>query len=584
MSYGSTIKQAREDRRLTQEQLAEALDVTRQAVSKWEADLSRPARSKLERLSEILEVPPETWAALDAELAAASLPPDRSRPWRILSALLGAACLLLAAVLALVLWRNAHPSTLVPSEEAVADGGDPGRVLSLSEVFPDTLPLSASHDFDFGDAPVGGPFEPSLVPFLDDPLEIQEQEIWSGCLENPEDPRRSLSLSVVKVNPVHDGGVTFHDVYLLTALPDEKGNLQWQIFTLLAGGNHYVNQEGGFWAERFANVLGYDGWKLSILIGASAGDLDYYIIQRPDGSPALLTTSCKAQEADIDDDGVLEILSIEGSPWRCEIVDTAPEVEGAFRYTLDSSDDAYVWLGLHFEPEAGGFVATDSQGSVLARYLLRDGEMARVPLTAYSALDDYPDAAGTRIHFVTHDGDGLADGREPDSVFICGSGSRITHRQQAYLALQELYTLTGLKIDECYCAANEYGVLFSALPDGFNQRSFFTLDFSEEYGGAGIPGFRIAWRELGNEWSPLSLAEAALPEGVPGEQLLSRYYDRLRILRTGEIARETGGEFPGERNLYLEDGSLFVGSFQETERGPVLETLLGPYPDGEVNH
>ena len=37
MTYGTRIKQAREDLRLTQEQLAEQLDISRQAVSKWEA-------------------------------------------------------------------------------------------------------------------------------------------------------------------------------------------------------------------------------------------------------------------------------------------------------------------------------------------------------------------------------------------------------------------------------------------------------------------------------------------------------------------------------------------------------------------
>ena len=41
MTYGTRIKQAREDLRLTQEQLAEQLDVSRQAVSKWEAEIGR---------------------------------------------------------------------------------------------------------------------------------------------------------------------------------------------------------------------------------------------------------------------------------------------------------------------------------------------------------------------------------------------------------------------------------------------------------------------------------------------------------------------------------------------------------------
>ena len=73
MTYGTRIKQAREDLRLTQEQLAEQLDVSRQAVSKWEADLSRPTREKLDRLSDILDIPPETWAQIDAELEAVEI-------------------------------------------------------------------------------------------------------------------------------------------------------------------------------------------------------------------------------------------------------------------------------------------------------------------------------------------------------------------------------------------------------------------------------------------------------------------------------------------------------------------------------
>lgn len=86
MTYGTTIKQAREAKSMTQEQLAEALDISRQAVSKWEADLPRPARGKLSRLSQVLNFPPETWAAIDAETAEASRPKDASRPWKFTAA------------------------------------------------------------------------------------------------------------------------------------------------------------------------------------------------------------------------------------------------------------------------------------------------------------------------------------------------------------------------------------------------------------------------------------------------------------------------------------------------------------------
>lgn len=40
MEIGKVIKQARLNKKITQEQLAEALGVTTQAVSKWETDIS----------------------------------------------------------------------------------------------------------------------------------------------------------------------------------------------------------------------------------------------------------------------------------------------------------------------------------------------------------------------------------------------------------------------------------------------------------------------------------------------------------------------------------------------------------------
>lgn len=576
MTYGETIKRAREAQRLTQEQLAEALGVTRQAVSKWEADLSRPARSKLERLSEVLEVPPETWAAIDEELAAEAQPPDRTRPWKWAAAVLAVLCLGLCAVLAAVLWRQAHPGTLVPSAEAQADGQAADRPLTLSEVFPESLPLQADHDFDFGDVPLGE-YASDLVPFLDDPMQVEDESLWSGVFDNADFP---VWLNVVKTNPYFSNGSAFYDFYLLCALPDSAGRLNWQILTRLAEENCYLET---FSAEPFANVLGHSGWKLSIVVGASAGTLDYYFIQRPDSTPCLMTTGSNAVEFDVDEDGVLEIISVDEIPLFCEIVDTEAGQEGAFRYMLNPSGDGLSNVRLSFAPEKGGFVVTDSHDAVLTRYLLRDRVLARSAVTDFS-VQDYLDVVGTKIQFITGDVGMLSEGWDPESVVYNGE-YRISRRQQAYLALQELYRLTGRKVETCYCLANEFGVLFSTLPDGFNQRSFFTLDFPEDCGGVGfIPSLHIAWRELDNDWSPLSLEEAVLPgPEVPPETVLTWYYDRLHIFRTGEVALETGG-VPGERNLYLEDGSLFVGYFQDTDRGPVLTDLLGPYPDGVVNH
>lgn len=56
MSLGNKLAAARRAKNLTQEQLAEQLDVTRQAVSRWESDAAYPETDKIVRMAQILEV------------------------------------------------------------------------------------------------------------------------------------------------------------------------------------------------------------------------------------------------------------------------------------------------------------------------------------------------------------------------------------------------------------------------------------------------------------------------------------------------------------------------------------------------
>lgn len=55
MSIGERIADLRTKNGLSQGQLAKALDVSRQAVSKWENDLSSPDTLKLIKLAEVLD-------------------------------------------------------------------------------------------------------------------------------------------------------------------------------------------------------------------------------------------------------------------------------------------------------------------------------------------------------------------------------------------------------------------------------------------------------------------------------------------------------------------------------------------------
>ena len=54
MTFGEQIKRKREEHGMTQEELAEKLDVSRQAISKWESDLSLPGGKNRSALCELL--------------------------------------------------------------------------------------------------------------------------------------------------------------------------------------------------------------------------------------------------------------------------------------------------------------------------------------------------------------------------------------------------------------------------------------------------------------------------------------------------------------------------------------------------
>lgn len=56
MSFSDNLKQSRNEKHLTQERLAELLDVSRQAVSKWEQGVGYPETDKLIVLAKVLRV------------------------------------------------------------------------------------------------------------------------------------------------------------------------------------------------------------------------------------------------------------------------------------------------------------------------------------------------------------------------------------------------------------------------------------------------------------------------------------------------------------------------------------------------
>ena len=91
MSLGTTISRLRAEKKLSQGDLADALEVSRQSVSKWETDASVPELDKLIKLSQLFgvtldelvtgETPPE-------QLPASPPPPPRQMPGQKIAAII----------------------------------------------------------------------------------------------------------------------------------------------------------------------------------------------------------------------------------------------------------------------------------------------------------------------------------------------------------------------------------------------------------------------------------------------------------------------------------------------------------------
>ena len=126
MTLGERILQYRTARDWSQEDLAAALEVSRQSVSKWETDASTPELDKIVRLSEIFEV------SLDQLVTGSEPSPEPQEPQtpppvesipetpaklpagKIIQIVLGGVFLLLGAVLGiLLLLMNGGHITLI---------------------------------------------------------------------------------------------------------------------------------------------------------------------------------------------------------------------------------------------------------------------------------------------------------------------------------------------------------------------------------------------------------------------------------------------------------------------------------------
>ena len=557
MTCEELIRKEREAAGMTQEQLAERMGVSRQAVGKWESGKARPTAEKQARLSEVLDIPPEAWAAAAAERAAEQEAPAvrSARRWRRRAVVLAVLLCLSLAADGVLLWCVLGPAPA--GKEAQQE--EQTLPADTSYMFPQRLELSTEQAENFGDGTLSS----------GDGVDVSTAE----TVFIDQFPR-SFWLEILRTDPREENHTVFYDVYVcyLRSISDDQPVLLGR----LADYNHYVG-DGLDDAVYVENILGYDCWKISLACGAACVMSWYFTADMDTGTVRLLLEVSgigAAEECDVDGDGELEVVTAFGLPMGWTICDTTASGR-CVAYTLDQ--DSYGTVPITFSPEEG-FVVTDESGAVMARYLLEENCLKCQPALSFS-LRDYPDAAGTELTFLTEAE--ISDGKDPDAVIDNGT-VRTTHRQQALLALQTLYDLTGLKLESVLCAAGKDGVSFYT-EDGEN--CFYDVTWGKQYGGEGfLSGFSIVWKEEA-DWSPLAFSRARhLPASVtaPEQWLKNICRDDLPLFCDGQVLTVTADpQERYEKDRYAAcrtDGSYYAARLLETDTGYALTAFYGPYP------
>ena len=147
MTLGQRIQALRKEKGLSQEALGEALGVSRQAVSQWEADASLPELDKLVGLSRLFGLPLGDLLQLEepAPQAAPAEDPARLQKRRLAHGLSAAAALLLAAAR---VWTG---TGLVRTSERLAQAEARLTALEAAAAAPrldPAAPLVATFDFE----------------------------------------------------------------------------------------------------------------------------------------------------------------------------------------------------------------------------------------------------------------------------------------------------------------------------------------------------------------------------------------------------------------------------------------------------
>ena len=370
---GTAIRQAREEKGMSQERLAEELGVSRQAVSKWEIEQSVPTPRNLEGIEAALDLPAGTLAELLKEEEREPSSPKISKKCILLTSVVGVAVLVMAFSLGWFVSQQSSAShggelspgngqvtmnfqspqgaidaaVTVPTQEdgtvlfdmPLSSPGEEERLAWQLEYhqWPDHLELECSElaDFDLDRLrPWGSPEE-----YLPEGWEVDSELQMEG----------NCTLALVRTEEPYDGPTCW--------FLGRGGGRDWNVLFRCNEEGLVWNQDDS-WATFVGNVLGYPSF-----VVRCDGDEHAVFFSVIDQEPRIVFHITEHLEGmtDLDLDGELEIVARpqgEAPRKSYQIYDRLPD--GYCIYTMpEEIDELSVPEGyffLFYEPDrAFGF-------------------------------------------------------------------------------------------------------------------------------------------------------------------------------------------------------------------------------------
>ncbi len=555
---GMMIRRRREERKISQEGLAELIGVSRQAISKWEQGKAVPTPDNLERLENVLELPAGTLSGLVHEQNDADKPAKAPRK----KALYGLFTVGAAAALALGFWlgRASAPvsvqglptatptptqtETPLPTDAVFADEDDP---FTSFTAWPETLTLEKQEKVDFDvQVPMGPPEEL---------LSEAKWELKSTL------PIGAAVLTLARTVEPYDGPTlwvmgqnTKNDPYTVLERMNEDA-LLWE-----------ETEDGERqWAVPVGNVLGYDSFLVRL---AGETDILFSVIG---GAPRVaLRLSDLEGFADLDLDGEQEAVCREPeSPYT--VYDREPD--GYFCYTVEEPKRDRMAEGCYFlydaEARAFGFDTLEGTQSYIRDeapiYDRLFGGVLQKRASNANRSFMAGSVGGTTVFFFDYD---------PDQTSWRADGTpNLTPRQSAELLLEDLEAITGYRPERCYLNG-----AYVSLESDWEHRSFFSG--SEQRSTHTVGSMDIAWQSEWAPWSPLKKENVQLPAGFSGMKDAERavwWYERIVHLDDGPIVSAEPSQYKDVVKCTLKDGSFFEITLDEDG---YMTSIYGPYPEG----